>query len=233
MIPGQGTKIPHALGQQSRCAAPRGLWATVEDRHTATKTRYSQNLINIKKEEEVHLCMTLRVTQVNVCCESARVCVCVWPSVYMCVFFCIPSVPSSPPLSLPPGFFTYCMSLECMLGSVCEWLGSGHCRPTGSAEQSLGVGEKGGLQLLLPLLQPHSPRGESSAGLLPSGCMNISYAGALSWPSTSVFAPPVWEGAAPFCLAGIPKAEPGVGRSRAGRGPLAWGAMAGCVEGRG
>ena len=54
--------------------------------------------------------------------------------------------------------------------------------------------ERGGLQLLLPLPQPHSPRGGSSAGLLPSGCMNISSAGALGWPRTSVLILPVWDG---------------------------------------
>lgn len=155
------------------------------------------------------------------------------PSVYMCVCFYSPSVPSSPPLSFPPSFFTYCMSLQCMLGSVCERLGSGHCRPTGSAEQSLGVGERDGLLLLPPVLQAHSPRGESSAGLLPSGGMNISYAEALSWPSTNVFASPASEGAVPFCLAGTPKTELGVGRSRAGRGPLAWGAWLGVWRGEG
>ena len=198
----------------------------MEVHRAAAKTRRSQNLINIKKEEEEeHLCMTLRVIQVNVCCESYKpICI------YVCLFlYSVYTLLPSPLLS--PSFFTYCMSLECMLGSVCERLGSRHCRPTGSAEQSLGVGERGGLQLLPPVLHPHSPGGESSAGLLPSGSMNISYPGALSWTSTN--ASPASEGAVPFCLAGTPKTELGVGRSRAGRGPLAWGAWLGVWRGEG
>lgn len=61
-----------------------------------------------------------------------------------------------------------------------------------------GRGEE--LQLLLSLPQTRGPRGKSSAGLLPSGCMNISSAGALGWPSTSVLPLP-----APFAWLGLPK----------------------------
>ena len=148
-------------------------------------------------------------------------------NVCLCLYSCL-CVPSSPPLSFSPKFLHLPVSLECILGPVCVWLGYWHCRPFESAEQSLGWGERAGLQLLLPLLQPHSPRGESSAGLLPSGCMNISCAGALSWPSTTVFAPPAWEGLPP--LPGWASRGRGVvGRSRAGRGPHGGPAASPCL----
>lgn len=149
----------------------------------------------------------------------------VCPSVYMSVCVCLlPSLLPPPHVSSPACVFGVCSGLS-------GW-DPGAAGPFQSAEQSLGWGERGGLQLLPPLPKPRSPRGESSAGLLPSGCMNISSAGAWVWLSTSVLAPP-----APFAWpARPPKAERVVDRSRAGRGPwrgtcLAWGAMAECVEG--